>query len=223
MRLDTVSGYRAIILGAITLCIVASLTGAKAGQKNPDGVKIAVFDPDRARTEYKYVTTARADFEKQLQDTDLKLKTWQLNALLTEADQKKLADLAIEDSRTPLEGAKKTEKARLEALSKTYTEEFNALQANRNALTPAQKERLNILVRGASDTDARISDAQKKAQQDFQKLDQDVTSKILKDAREAVTKVAKDKGYTVVFSAAVAWYGDNDITDAVVKELNNKK
>ncbi|MCX6381354.1 MAG: OmpH family outer membrane protein [Armatimonadetes bacterium] len=223
MKLDTPAGYRAIILGAITLCTVVSLTGAKAGQKNPDGVKIAVFDQDKTRVEYKYVATARADFQQKLQDTDTKLKTWQLNALLTDADQKKLADLAVEESHAALDAPKKAEKTRLETLSKSYTEEYNALQANRNSLTPAQKDRLNILVRGASDTDARINEAQAKARTDFQNLDNDVSAKIMKDARESVSKIAKDKGYTVVFSSAVAWYGENDITDAVIKDLNSKK
>ncbi len=223
MKLDTPAGYRAIILGAITLCIVASLTGAKAGQKNPEGLKVAVFDQDKARTEYKFVATERDKFQQELKDTDLMLKTWQANALLTEADQKKLADLSIEESHAALDAPKKAEKTKLENLSKSYTEEFNALQANRNALTPAQKDRLNILVRGASDTDARINTAQTAARQKFQEKDNEVSATILKDTRTAVSKVAKDKGYTVVFSTVVAWYGENDITDSVVKELNNKK
>ncbi len=225
MKLDTPAGYRAIILGAIVLCIVASLSGAKAGQKGADGIKIAVFDQDKARNGYKYVETARADFNKRLQDTDLMLKTWQLNALLTDADQKKLSDLTIEESHANgnFDDAKKKEQKRLLDQSKAYTQEFNELQANRNGLNPQQKDRLNILVRAASDTDKRIEDAQNKARADLQKFDNDVTTKIMADTREVVGKVAKDKGFTVVFSSVVAWYGDTDITDAVIKALNDKK
>ena len=41
-------------------------------------------------------------------------------------------------------------------------------------------------------------------------------------ARAAVRQVAKDGGYTAVFSSAAAPYGANDITDDATKAMNKK-
>jgi len=41
-------------------------------------------------------------------------------------------------------------------------------------------------------------------------------------ARDAVRQVAKDGGYTLVFSSAAAPFGANDITDDAIKQVNKK-
>lgn len=219
--MDSPAGLRAIVLGAITLCIIASITGANAGQEK-GGIKIAVFDQERARSEYKYVAMAQVDFQKKLEDTDLRLKTWQQNALLTMADQNKLADLLIEQKKVGdnLDNNKKAELKRLQDESKSLTEELRQLQGNPAGLNADQKNRLAILVRAASDTESRTGAEQEKVRGELQKIDNEVSAKVLKDLREAVNKVAKAKSCSVVFSAGVAWYGETDITDDVVKSLN---
>ncbi len=222
-KMDSPAGLRAIVLGAIVLCLIASITGANAGQ-DKGGIKIAVFDQERARNEYRYVATAQVDFQKRLEDTDLKLKTWQQNALLTQGDQNKLAELLIEEKRqaATFDNAKKASLKKLQDDSKTLTDELRQLQANPAGLSPQQKERLAILVRAASDTESRTGAEQQKAREDLQKIDNEVSAKVLKDMRETVTKVAKEKGCSVVFSAGVAWYGETDITETVISTLNKK-
>lgn len=222
-RLESPATLRAIVLGAIALCLVASMQGAHAGAET-NSLKFAIFDADKARAAYKYVATAQVDFQKKIEDTDTMLKAWQANPLLVEADQKKLSDLLIEEKRAGanFDQKKKDEIKKLQDMSKGLTEEFGRLQADRNSLTPAQKERLNILVRAASDTESRLQAAQVKAREDLQKIDGDVSAKTLADMRDTVNKVAKEKGYAVVFSAGMAWYADNDITQAVVDALNKK-
>lgn len=42
-------------------------------------------------------------------------------------------------------------------------------------------------------------------------------------ARQAIQQVAKEQGYTVVFEVGVAPYGANDLSEATLKAMNEKK
>ena len=46
---------------------------------------------------------------------------------------------------------------------------------------------------------------------------------IMNDISNTITAQAKAKGYTMVITKAVVIYGDEDITDDVIKEINGKK
>jgi Skp family chaperone for outer membrane proteins len=223
MKSDTPASLRAIVLGAIVLCITASLTGAQAGE-DKGGLRIAVFDQGRARNEYKFVAKAEQDFQKKIEDTDFMLGVWRTNTLLAQPDQEKLGNLLLEEKRAPgtLDNAKKADLKKLQEQSKGLLDEFNRLQSNAKQLTPAERDRINILIRSDSDTGARIQATSDRVRAELQKFQDDANITIMKDTREAVQKIAKEKNYTLVLSSAVAWYGDSDITDAVIGTLNKK-
>ena len=54
--LESRGSLRAIVLGMIALCLLASVMGASARQEknNGAGLKVAIFDPQRLRTESKF-------------------------------------------------------------------------------------------------------------------------------------------------------------------------
>src|ERR1041385_4874923 len=87
---------RLLVLALVTLCIVASLTGAKGQDKN--GLKIAVVSTDRILAESKFRIKSDADLKTKQNDIVTELNSWDNHRLLAEADQKVLAQLAIKEN-----------------------------------------------------------------------------------------------------------------------------
>ncbi len=214
-------GLRAIVLGAIVLCIVASLTGAKAGQDKNGGLRIATVDPVTILTQAANIVATKNQLQKQQSDTLLRLQTWQQNPLLSEADQVALSDIALAEATTNGASAQqKSQKDKLTGQSKTLVDEFNSLQSKQAALTQAEKDRLNVLTRAGSDTESRINLRKRESDEDLQKQANALDAKASKDMKDSINKVAKDKGFNLVFRNDVAFYADNDITDAVLAQMN---
>jgi outer membrane protein len=63
------------------------------------------------------------------------------------------------------------------------------------------------------------------SQQEFQKLDQEISEPIIKKIRSIVAQVSKDKGYTLVIDTGSVIYANDqdDITDEVIKRYDSKK
>ena len=214
-------GYRALILGWIALGLMVSMTSAEAQGNN---LKIASVDRTRLITEYKYTIETDKELQKRQADTELTLQTWAQNALLTEGDQKRLSDLALEQKAAAanFDPAKKSEMEKLQKQSADLSNEFTSLQGNQNP-TPAQQMRLGVLTRAYSDTSARVENTRKSVTAELQKKDQESQAKIIKDMREAIAQVAKAKGFSLVLPTDIAYFSDNDITDAVLSAMNSKK
>ena len=83
---------RATVFAAIVLGIVASLTGAGAGQ-DKSGLRIAVVNPGRLVSEYKFAKASTDTLETLDRNTRLELETWGKYPLLTAADQDALVKL----------------------------------------------------------------------------------------------------------------------------------
>jgi Skp family chaperone for outer membrane proteins len=214
-------GLRAIVMGLIALCIIASLTGAKGDDKQA-GLRVAVVDKVRLGSEYKFAVASDSAIHKQESDALTVLQTWQQNYLLQEADQRTLSDLVLaENTPVGLNPQQKANKQKLLDQSKSLLERFNALQTKQvGALTQADKDDIARLTKAASDTDARLTAHKQAVEKDLQKQVADNATKLLKDVREGVKAVAKEKGYNLVFSNDVVWYAENDITDQVLGHLN---
>jgi outer membrane protein len=210
---------RLIYLAAIVCCIVASLTGARAEQdKNPGGLKVAVVNQHRLGDDYKYAQKTLQDLQKKEADFLTMLQTWQQNNLLSEADQKALSDLNVKDANT-LSADEKARKQKLLDQSKRLFDELLALQT-RPQLNVAENDRLKEFSRLQADTEKRIKDRQGELQQQEQQDVGRLRDKVLADTNAGIAKVAKEKGYNLVFSSDVVLYADNDITDQVLKEIN---
>ena len=216
----------AITLGTITLCIIASVIGASAKQDKTGTatLKVATFDVFRLRTESKFaLDTEKRLFQKQ-EETNLMLNTWKNNSYLLPADQKRLGDLAVEEkiAKANFTPEKVAEKKKLEDQSRLYGEEVSRLSASQN-LTSAEADRIKQLGRAQGDTQARIDDELRKQQALFQKDSTDATNVMIKNMRDSVAKVAKEKGIALVLSNEIAWYADTDLTDAALAAMNGKK
>lgn len=215
---------RATVLAAIVMGIVASLTAAGAGQ-DKNGLRIAVVNPGRLLSEYKYAQTSTSTLEKKDGEAKLAIATWTRYPLLTVSDQDTLAKL-IQKENTPGADMSKGEKDQLQALKTKHdnlVKEYQELLGKPNGQTTAQdSDRLTALGKLKNDAENRIKSKQADATTEINKLQEDFNQKIDKDVRESLNKVAKEKGLNLVFSSQVVLFADTDITDDVIKNLNAK-
>ena len=215
---------RTIVLAAIVLCIVASLVGAKADQEKgaPASLKVASVDVSKLLTDYKYAINTTGDLQKKSDDLELRLRTIQQNFLLPDADQNSLADLAVqENSPNGLTPAQKQTLTKLQGDSKALMDQYTALQQKQvGQLTQQDKDNLQNFTKRASDTDSRLRTMEQQGKGDLDKQLQTAQNKAVADIHDAVAKVAKEKGFSLVLTSNTAFYADNDITDAVLAQLN---
>ncbi len=213
---------RLVVIVLVVGCVAASLTGAKAKERAPDsgGLKIAVVNPARLVLETKYYKTSTEELNKIQSDTSLMIRTWDQNSLLSEADQKLLGDLTIQEG-TPagLDAGKKAQKQKLVDQGKRMFDESVALQT-KGQLTQAENDRLREFARMDADTKKREQDKATTVKEDIDKRLLVIREKTDKDARENLNKVAKKDGYNLVFSSEVLLYSENDITEKILTELN---
>lgn len=214
---------RLMYLGTIGLCAVLSLTGARGQDKGNGALKIAVVNPGKLLSEYKYTQVSDAALKAKQNDIVTELNSWDQHRLLSEADQNALGLIAVKDSKkealTPADTQTKT---KLEDASKKLFDEYLALQTRQGA-TPAETDRLKELSRLEADTNKRIKDRQARAQDELQKQANDVRQKMDQDVRGGIVEVAKSKGFNLVFSSEVVLYCDTDITEDVLKKINSNK
>lgn len=213
---------RATVLAAIVLGVVASLAAHGAGDEK-GGLRIAVVNPGRLLSEYKYAKQSNDTLEKIGADAKLYIETWRRYPLLSAADQEILANLSQKEQ-LPGANMSKAEKDQMQGLKTKHdnlVKEYNNLLAKPNGdTTPADSDRLTALGKLKTDTETRMKSKDTEASTEINKRQEEFNQKIEKDIHDALTKVAKDKGMNLVFSSQVVYYADTDITDDVIKHLN---
>jgi Skp family chaperone for outer membrane proteins len=212
---------RLVVIILVVGCVVASLTGATAkGAPGDNGLKIAVVNPARLIIESKFYKAETDKLQKLQQDTQLRIRTWDQNSLLSQADQQALADLTIEEgSKAGLDAAKKAEKQKLLDRGKALFDESVALQTKAN-LVQNEQDRLREFARLDADTKQREQAEATKVKSQIDTKLTEVRDATDKSARDSLNKIAKKDGYNMVFSSEVLLYADNDITDKVVGDIN---
>lgn len=218
-------GIRALILTTIVLCITISLTGAWAGQEKNGTLRVALVDIERVSTEFAANLKAVQDIQKQQQTNGAILQTLAQNALLPEPDHTALSALITTENATPngLNDAQKQQKQKLLDKHRGLVEDFNALQQKVvGQLNDLDKQKLNDYVKAQNDARQRLGTLEQKMEADLQNMVDQNRKKALKNVRDAIAKVARDKGFSLVLSNEIAWYAENDLTEDVIKTLNKK-
>lgn len=219
-------GLRVIVLSAIVLCIVASLTGASGQDKTAGGLRVANVDLQRLQNEYVPLKTFKEELDAKQNELDIQVRTWQQNPLLSAADQKTLSDLAIKDKMANgagLSAADKATQQRLLDASKKLNDDYTRLQGTAiGAVTDADKQQLNGYLKLANDTEARAQATKQQLQTDMQTRLASIADQAQKNMKDAFGKIAKEKGYNLILSAEIAPYAEYDCTDDVLKLMNKK-
>lgn len=216
---------RLVVITLVVGCVVASLTGATAKERvaPADGnLKIAVVNPARIILESKFYKTETDKLNKLNQDTLTRLRTWDSNKYLPQADQETLGDLTVEEnSATGLDAAKKAQKQKLLDKEKALFDDSVALQT-KNPLTPEEQARLREFAKLEADTGNRIQAKSAAVKERIDKEYNTVRDTAEKAAKDSMAKVAKKDGYNLIFSSEVVLFADSDITDKVLNDLNSK-
>ena len=89
-------------------------------------------------------------------------------------------------------------------------------------LTPEEKTLMTEFSRREDTTGQLIAQLQSDFTNEVNTQKDTIQQTAFEKARAAVRQVAKDGGYTAVFSSAAAPYGANDITDDATKAMNKK-
>jgi Skp family chaperone for outer membrane proteins len=201
--------------------------GAHAKGSEPKG-QIPVFasvDLDRAFNNYDKKKKADEELASFVDGLKTKFQLKQANPLLTADEFNQLSDLSSKASPTPDEKKKLDQ---LIAESNRRVQEFQSLQQKPNA-SDVEKAQLAKYQSEQNDTNNFLSDENKKGMDQINSKQADMMKSLLGDIDVAISDLAKDRGYTMVFNKAavngapsVVLYSGVDITDDVLKKLNKK-
>src|SRR5437868_778782 len=149
---------RATVFAAVVLGIVASLTGARAGE-DKNGLRIAVVNPGKLVSEYKFAKASTETLEKLGGETQVALDAWGKYPLLTVADQDALVKLLQKEKPgVELSKAEKDDIQRLITKHENLLKEYNDLLVKPNGQNTAQDiARLDAFKKLQTDTVNRIS------------------------------------------------------------------
>jgi Skp family chaperone for outer membrane proteins len=217
----TPRGLNGIVALAITLCIVASLTGARAADDKTTGLKCAIVDSSRLTTESRKAEALRTYVTKADADATVELRFYAQNPLLSQAEQEEGAKLALAQAAPNADPAGATRLKQLTDKNTNLMKQFDDLKNTAPAnMTPDKSQQLKDDVNAGQATQERINALKNNRQQQVQ---QEVTNRekaLVKEIRDAIAKVAKEKGFNLVFNADVCLYAETDVTNDVLKALD---
>lgn len=147
------------------------------------------------------------------------LQTLQENIVQTNEERQELANLLLANN------LNEAQRGRVEQLTQTARQRAGELQQLRQKPQLSETEKAALERFTQMETVGREA-LQTLAQQLGQQLEQQIQQsrdQVNKAVREVIAQVAKEKKLTVVFSAQSVLYAENDITNEVIKRLDERK
>ncbi len=138
------------------------------------------------------------------------------NPAMTASEANRLRQLMLATTRS---GTEETELTNLQTTIRARTQELFTLSA-KQPLTEAEQSRFRELSEMARDSRGRLQQWNEDLFNQISALREASRNEVLQKVREAVNKVAKREGYTLVFDKTVAPYSANDLTDAAIKQMD---
>jgi Skp family chaperone for outer membrane proteins len=178
-----------------------------------------VVDLERVMTESTYVKANRERLQAMEARYRSVFQTLQENLILTNEERQELTNLLMAENLTD------EQRTRVEQLTQTARQRSEELQQLRQKPQPTETEKAALerfTQMEAVGREALQSLAQQLSQQLEQQVQQ-VSKQVDATVRETVAQVAKEKKLALVFSAGAILYAENDITDEVIKRLNERK
>ena len=212
---------RGMVLAAIVLCIVFSVRAS--GTPDKGALVMGVVDFGKVEKQYKLKATVESDLKVMQNRLMGNLSRRNDLPLLTEAEQTELDKLYEKKAAGPLSDAETKRIDEITNKGNQLSAEIRQLQQkDQKDLTDADKKKLR-------DAEAEFGKAQQilatKKDESDNLLKQFLAEKsemLDNNVKAAVTKVAEQKGVTIVFSSQVVPYAGTDLTTQVVTELNKK-
>lgn len=139
--------------------------------------------------------------------------------ILTAEQAKKMLDLTLKATPTD---ADKAELDRVKNEVIAAAKKRDEL-AQKSPLTEDEKKQLDEFARRSQGMAAVLDAWNTDFTQDLTELQQKLQQETLDKARAALAQVGKAQTYSVIYESNVAPYAANDVTDAVVKQMNANK
>lgn len=147
------------------------------------------------------------------------LQTLQENIVLTNEERQELTNLLL------TENPNDAQRQRMNQIVQTARQRAGELQQLRQKPEPSETDKAALerfTQMEATGREALQTLAQQLSQQLEQQLQQS-REQVRQVVRETIAQVAKEKKLTLVFSAEAVLYAENDITQDVIKRLNERK
>lgn len=93
----------------------------------------------------------------------------------------------------------------------------------KTSLTDADRTLLADFQQRMRVNDERSANWEKEFSMQLNQLRDDLQNQTITESKSALQQVAKSQGFTTVLESTVAPYGANDLTDATIKSLNDRK
>lgn len=200
------------------ICAGAGLvvTSAQAADQT---VKIGVVDIEKVYSNAPRVKQYNEQLAAFRQELSQKLDIRNQNRMLNESEIEELIKLKTQDKRTPADDARIKE---LEGLERSRDAELKTLQGTKepDEQQKAKLKELQDMQQKSNDTgNALLKDYDGQLQTRMQEL----MGKAETDVREVISKIAGEKGFTMVLAKDPAvLFGGIDISDDVIKNLDRK-
>jgi Skp family chaperone for outer membrane proteins len=140
--------------------------------------------------------------------------------VLTADEAQKIRDLTLKTAPTD---ADKAELERVKQGVIASDKKRNELSQKGTGLTDEEKKQLNEFAQRAQMMGGVLEQWNQDFTGDLTELQQKLQQETLDKARAALAQVGKAQGYTVIFESNVAPYSANEVTAAVVKQMDANK
>ncbi|MBP5737895.1 MAG: OmpH family outer membrane protein [Abditibacteriota bacterium] len=203
-----------------TKFVIASLLLmlAAASSFAQDASKVGVIDSAKVIAEAPRFKQYQEEVEALYKDLSLKLDVRSQNLMLTDAEVKELIDLKAKAEPTDAEKARMAELTQIE---NGRDAELKELQSTAE-LKDDKKARLKEL----QDIEQQSKDTGKALAEDYENQlrtkQNDIQAQVEKDMVEAATKIAGEKGLTLILLKNSVVFGGVDITEDMIKALDRK-
>ncbi|HWP30720.1 MAG TPA: OmpH family outer membrane protein [Fimbriimonadales bacterium] len=178
--------------------------------------KFGVVDLSRIANDSKYGKKKQEELKAQNRKYEDVLNFIRQYPFLSKTEVTKLRDLMLADKLTP---EQQTELDALKASGQRLREEFDKLVTLQNP-SEAEQKRLQQLVI-AREENARLgSQWENTFRMNWNEMFENVRNDVYAKIRQAVNKLGKRDGYTIIFESNTAPYAANDVTDATLKIMD---
>jgi len=217
---QSVIWWRISVVAAIAMCIVFSLSAT--GQGKPPSLGMATVDINKIQAQYKQMNLLQTDLNVLKQRLAGQLDRRQQMPLLSEEDQKTLDAIYAKDVAAQTADDKK----KIEEITnrgQALNNEFTALrQKAEKDLTDADKKRIKELEDLYVKSQQELGNLRDQSENTIKQFVTQHSEELTNNMRNAIKKIAEQKGIAIVFTTEIAPYAGTDITDQVIAELNKK-
>jgi|YelNatPaOPRAMG01_1025707.scaffolds.fasta_scaffold26213_2 Skp family chaperone for outer membrane proteins len=208
--------WRVLVLSTMVVCLAFALRASGASEKQ---ITFATVDIQKINDNYKLKAVLETQFQQLQAKWQGRLARRQNMPLLTEDEQKQI-DAIEEKGPNQTDADKATLKQLMDKAQQLNNQLVALRQKKESELTDADKAQLATLEAQIAKASDQYNTMQDQMKADLTNFDNQNSELLVKNIRDAVAQVAKEKGITIVFNNQVVLYSGVDITDQVLAILN---